>query len=370
MDGAPATTTEDAVPSHDWRRAPDYRPRFPRGERLGIAILGCGEIAQKAHLPAYRDHDLDVVGVWSRTAATTETVPERFPFVRRVYATGQELLSDPDVQIVDIATRPEQRLEWLAAAVSAGKHVLAQKPLTTDLASLAPVLDEADRRGVRVAVNQNGRWAPAWRLATLLVNDGAVGDVVGVTHLHDKPLPPIAGTAFDEMGHMLITDYLMHWIDITRCWLAGKQVGTVQARDHRTPGQPGAAKNPWAATMQIQCRDGAEALVRVVGDVRTGRPACPFWIHGTEGTIRGSILGGSDFVELERDGTPIRYPLDGEWFVDGFAGAMGELMCAIAEDREPYHSAAHNVPSLRLMLAARDSAERDGAVVPAGQIEL
>lgn len=352
------------------RRGPDYRPRFPAGEPLGIGILGCGEIAQKAHLPAYDSYGLDVVGVWSRTAATTATVPQRFSCVRRVFATAEELLADPAVQIVDIATRPEQRLEWLAAAVCAGKHVLAQKPLATDLASLAPVLEEADRRGVRVAVNQNGRWAPAWRLATLLVDDGAVGDVVGVTQLHDKPLPPIAGTQFDEMAHMLIADYLMHWIDITRCWLAGKQVETVQARDHRTPGQPGAAKNPWAATVQIHCTDGADALVRVVGDVRTRSPSCPFWIHGTEGTIRGSILSGSDFVELERDGTPIRYALDGEWFVDGFAGAMGELMCAIVEGEEPYHSAAHNLPSLRLMLAARDSAEQHGAVVPTGRLQL
>jgi len=358
------------VPSLDWQLVPDYRPRFPRGDRLGIGILGCGEIAQKAHLVAYDNYDLDVVGVWSRTAATTATVPQRFPCARRVFGTAEELLHDPEVQIVDIATRPEQRLEWLAAAVSAGKHVLAQKPLATDLSSLAPVLEEADQRGVRVAVNQNGRWAPAWRLATLLVDAGAVGDVVGVTQLHDKPLPPIAGTRFDEMAHMIITDYLMHWIDITRCWLAGKQVETVQARDRRTPGQPGAAQNPWSATVQIHCCDGAGAMVRVVGDVRTRSPACPFWIHGTEGTIRGSVLGGSDFVELERDGTHIRYALDGEWFVDGFAGAMGELMCAIAEGREPFHSAAHNVPSLRLMLAARDSAERDGAAVSMDRLQL
>jgi len=352
------------VGARGWQRAPAYRPVFPSRERLGIGILGCGQVAQQAHLPAYRDHGLDVVGVWSRSPATTATVRERFPFVGRVFASAEELLADPEVQVVDIATRPEQRLEWIAAAVLAGKHVLAQKPLTTDLAALAPVLAEADRRGVRVAVNQNGRWAPAWRVATLLVEDGAVGELVGVTHLHDKPLPPIAGTRFDDMPHMLVTDYLMHWIDISRCWLAGKRVQSVQARDHRTPGQHATAINPWAATVQVHCHDGADALLRVVGDVRASRPGCPFWVHGTEGTIRGSVLAGSDFVELDRDGASTRYALVGEWFVDGFAGAMGELMCAVVEGREPSHSAAHNVASLRLMLAARDSAEQDGTVVP------
>jgi hypothetical protein len=56
-------------------------------------------------------------------------------------------------------------------------------------------------------------------------------------------------------------------------------------------------------------------------------------------------------------------PLQGQWFVDGFAGTMGELMCAIAEDREPENSAAHASTSVRIMLAARDSAQAGGAPV-------
>ncbi len=349
---------------------PDYRPRFPAAARLGIGILGCGRIAQTAHLPAYAAHGLDVVGVWSRTAATTARVREEFPFVRRVFDTPEALLADPEVRVVDVATRPEQRLEWVAAAVRAGKHVLAQKPLTTDLDAVPALLAEADRRGVRVAVNQNGRWAPPWRLATLLVERGAVGDVVGVTHLHDKPLPPLAGTHFDDDAHMLLTDYLLHWVDITRCWLTGKRVMTVQAEDHRTPGQPATAKNPWSASISLRCHDGAMALLRVVGDVVASRPSCPFWVHGTRGTLRGTVLAGQDTLELDRDGSTMAYPLHGRWFTDGFAGAMGELLSAVVEDREPYHSARHNLPSLRLMLAARDSADRGGTILSVDPLPL
>ncbi|MFJ6279130.1 Gfo/Idh/MocA family protein [Arthrobacter subterraneus] len=334
---------------------PDYRPQIPEGTRPAIGILGCGGIAQTAHLPAYEQYGLPVAGVWSRSTTTTAGIRERFPSVGRIYASPEELLEDPAVGIVDLATPAEDRLRWLTAAVRAGKHVLAQKPLTTDLDGLAPILAEADERGVRIAVNQNGRWAPPWRLATLLVEDGAIGDVVGVTHLHDKPLPPIAGTHFDDLEHMLISDYLMHWIDITRCWLGGKRAGSVQAVDSRVPGQPDSAKNPWSASIQFSCTDGAHALLRVVGDVRTRKPSCPFWIHGTEGTIRGSVLGGSDRLELERDDVVTQYSLNGQWFVDGFAGAVGELMNAVAEDRQPYNSAAHNVASLELMIAARKS---------------
>lgn len=342
---------------------PDPAPSFPADRRaLGIGILGAGKIAQSAHLPAYQQHGLRVAGVWSRHAETTATVPDRFPFVGKVYDSAEELLEDPDVDVVDLAMGPEDRDVWLRRAIRAGKHVLAQKPLSFDPDALRPVLDEADAAGVLVAVNQNARWAPPWRVATLLLEQGAIGDVVGVTHLHDKPLPPLVGTPFDEIPHMLISDYLVHWIDITRCWLEGTTVLSVRAADHRTPGQPGQALNPWSATLQVDTVQGAGALLRIVGNVQTTTPGCPFWIHGTQGTIRGSLLG-RDFLELDAGGEVSRFPLLGAWFVDGFAGTMGELMCAIDEGRQPSNSARHNLATLRLVLAARESAENHGKAV-------
>ena len=82
-------------------------------------------------------------------------------------------------------------------------------------------------------------------------------------------------------------------------------------------------------------------------------------MHGTRGTIRGSLLG-RDFLELDAGGTTRTFPLTGAWFVDGFAGAMGELMSAVVEHRQPYHSARHRLGTLRLVLAARASAQADG----------
>jgi predicted dehydrogenase len=110
----------------------------------------------------------------------------------------------------------------------------------------------------------------------------------------------------------------------------------------------------------LSCDTGATAVVRVVGDVRRARPSCPFWVHGTEGSLRGSVLTGSDRLGLDREGQLEELPLVGQWFVDGFAGTMGELLCAIAEDREPEHSAAHAAGSARLVLAAASSADRGG----------
>jgi predicted dehydrogenase len=209
-----------------------------------------------------------------------------------------------------------------------------------------------------------------WRLATLLVRQGAIGEVVGVTHLHDKPLPPLVGTPFDEVPHMLLADYLVHWIDITRCWLEGARVVSVTAQDSRVPGQPVHARNPWHADIQMGTSTGASASMRIVGDARTRSGGCPFWIHGTAGTIRGSILLGSDVLELDRGDTRTRFALEGEWFTDGFAGAMGELLSAVAERREPENSAEHVLATVQIGIAAVASAEAGGAPVRPDDLEL
>ena len=56
----------------------DYRPRLPADYRPGIGIIGCGGIVKSAHLKAYSQHDLNVVGVYDKFPAATEGVQEQF----------------------------------------------------------------------------------------------------------------------------------------------------------------------------------------------------------------------------------------------------------------------------------------------------
>ena len=337
----------------------DYRPSFPPGYRPGIGIVGCGQIVKNAHLPAYAQYGCNVVGVFDVSPAATRDVEQR------VFATLDELLAEPAVEIVDIATHPNVRVDLIRRAIAAGKHVLAQKPLAPDLASARALVGEAERSGVKLAVNQNGRWAPPWRIATLLIEQGAIGEAYAVTHLLDRDFAFVHQFPhFDEIEHLVVYDHCVHWIDISRCWLDGRTPESVRALEFRSPGQPAGTKQPWGAWIDVHYADGASALIRSVGGSRTASPGCRFWVHGTEGTIRGSILLGSDFVECEREGEEVeRFELEGAWYVDGFAGALGELVTAIAEAREPYNSGRHNLLSLELTLAACRSAEQRGAPV-------
>lgn len=268
----------------------EYGPSFPEGYRPGIGIVGCGEIVKTAHLPGYARYGQRVVGVYDIRREATEGVRERFG-VETVFDELDELLSHPEIEIVDVATHPDVRPALVRQALAAGKHVLAQKPLAPDLQTARELVEEAERLGLMLAVNQNGRWAPAWRAATLLIEQGAIGDVVAVTHLYHHNYGFTLGTVFDEIEHLVLYDYSVHWFDITRCWLDGKTARSVRALEYRTPNQPAESRAPWGAWATIDYEDGSSALIRGVGCAETTRPRKLHWIHGSEGTIRGSVLG-------------------------------------------------------------------------------
>jgi hypothetical protein len=88
-------------------------------------------------------------------------------------------------------------------------------------------------------------------------------------------------------------------------------------------------------------------------------------ICGSAGTLRsfGPSLS-EQTVELHTAAGRMVPRLEGTWFTSGFQGAMGELLCAIEENREPANSARDNLGSLALCFAAQAAADRGVAVAP------
>ena len=136
------------------------------------------------------------------------------------------------------------------------EHVLAQKPFAPDLQTARELVAEGERLGLEIAVNQNGRWAPAWRAASLLIERGAIGDVVAVTHLYHHNYDFTVGTVFDEIDHLVLYDYSVHWFDISRCWPRGRPRRRC-GRAYRTPNQPPESRAPWGAWAAVEYEDGS-----------------------------------------------------------------------------------------------------------------
>ena len=171
----------------------------------------------------------------------------------------------------------------------------------------------------------------------------------------------VKGTEFDKVRHLILYDYAIHWFDIVACFMGRREAKQVYATVARSPAQE--AQPPLLAQVMIEYEGGQASLV-FDGDTRFGKQDRTF-IAGTGGTI---LSVGPDSrhqkVTLHTAAGQVAPDLEGCWFPDGFHGAMGELLRAIEDDREPTNGARGNLRSLELCFAAVASAETRQPVVP------
>lgn len=337
-----------------------YRPRDPKTYRPHIGLIGCGGIT-KHHLHEYRKAGYTVSAmcdvVFSRARAHQK---EFFPqaTVCRDY---HQILEHEDIGVVDVATHPAERVAIIEDALKAGKHVLSQKPFVLDLNVGRRLVDLADQCDRRLAVNQNGRWAPHFSYMREAVSAGLIGQVSAVHMNVQWDHTWVKGTPFEKVRHLILYDFAIHWFDMLACFMGPKKPLRVYASTARTVTQP---IEPALLAQVLVEYENAQATLVFDADTRYGQQDSTRVI-GSGGTLSSF---GPDLkkqsVTLTTAAGVARPRLVGTWFEDGFHGTMGELLCAIEEDREPTNSARNNLMSLELCFAAVASAERHRPVVP------
>jgi predicted dehydrogenase len=337
-----------------------YLPPRPRAYRPKIGVIGCGGISEY-HLRAYRAMGLEVVAMCDRDVTRAEKRRAEFFPQAMVTSDYAAVLRRGDIEVVDLALHPGERVAAIEAALEAGKHVLSQKPFVLDLDVGERLCALAERKGLKLAVNQNGRWAPhlAWLAAA--VQGGCVGEVMSVDVTLQWDHTWTAETAFEQVHHLVLFDFGIHWFDLTARLLRGRQARRVWASVERAVGQK--MRPPMLAHVAIDY-EGAQVRLNFNGHVVPGQEDRTV-VCGTRGTLRshGPSLSEQTVTLHTAEGraTPV---LEGTWFTSGFQGAMGELLCAIEEGREPVNGARENLGSLALCFAALASADRGVPVVP------
>lgn len=360
------STIAETIPAPEFA----YQPPSPKKTAPRIGLIGCGGITEH-HLKAYREAGWEVAAFFDRNPEAAEARRKEFYPDARICSSADELLNVPGIGVVDIATHPKVRAELIEQAIAAGKHILSQKPFATDLETAERLVKLARDAGVKIAVNQNGRWAPYFSYIREAVKSGLIGDVGSVHMVLNWDHTWTAGTPFEDIHHLTLYDFGIHWIDAARTLIgagpAGGSIGddesisqsSVTATLARFPDQP--IKPPLLASACVTFPHGMATLA-FNGCSRFGaRETCT--IAGTMGTIHavGEICGISS-VEIHTAAGVARKDLDGSWFPDGFRGCMGELLCAIEDGREPENSAADHLASLALVLGAMRSADTGSPV--------
>jgi len=337
-----------------------YLPQNPKSYHPNIGLIGCGGIAQ-SHLAAYKKAGYRVVALCDINQTQAESRRKEFYPKADIYTDYRAVLERRDIEVVDIATHPAVREAIIRDAIHAGKHILSQKPFVLDLTTGRKLVAAADKAGVRLAVNQNGRWAPHFSYLRQAVAQGIAGDVLGVHFTLHWNHGWIAGTAFDSIKHVLLYDFAIHWFDILNCFMGGRPAKRVFATLAKASSQK--AKPPLLGQVLIDY-EGAQASMSFDACADFGSLDQTI-ITGTKATLisQGPNLNQQK-VTLQTSAGIASPRLRGAWFPEGFQGTMAELLCAVEEDREPANSARSNLDSLALCFAAVASAENCRPVVP------
>jgi len=199
---------------------------------LRAAVVGTGFIGP-VHVEALQRIGVEVVGLCSSHPDRAQAKARRLG-VLKVYSTYEELLADPLVEVVHIATPNALHYPQARAALLAGKHVVCEKPLAMNTCESAELVELAERSGLVHAVCYNIRFYPMIQQARALIRNGALGDLrlIHGSYLQDwllletdwnwRLIPELAGQT------RAVGDIGSHWIDLM-VFLSGRRVERVFA---------------------------------------------------------------------------------------------------------------------------------------------
>jgi predicted dehydrogenase len=143
--------------------------------RVGWGLVGCGDIARKRVAPALRDLDnCELVAVSRADAARAESFASEFG-AKRWHADWHELLRDPEVEAVYVATPVHLHAEQAVAAAETGRHVLCEKPMALSVAECERMNAAAEANGVRLGVAYYRRFYPAVERLREILESGEIG---------------------------------------------------------------------------------------------------------------------------------------------------------------------------------------------------
>ncbi|HET9966544.1 MAG TPA: Gfo/Idh/MocA family oxidoreductase, partial [Rubrobacter sp.] len=295
--------------------------------------------------------------------ATVDPDPEARRYVETTpgYGVLEEALASVDCDAVLVASPPGTHYVVAKAALEAGKHVLCEKPLATNLQDAFDLVETADRAERVLMVSQNYRYNAPFRAVQRLLMEDELGELasIEISCRRDTRMLFAPDDFRYSMRHPYVLDMSIHHFDLIRA-ATGRDVSSVYAHSWRVPDSPFVHHPAVAAILDL------EAGVPVIyqGDWATHEPETSWngeWeIVGEAGRI---LWSGSEEdrgigeVVLERWGKEPRLIEQRDLeFVE--RGATLQALRAALEDGEPPETvAADNVKSLAAMLGCVSSIE-------------
>src|SRR5437899_8170145 len=267
--------------------------------KLGVGIIGVSPTrgwAATAHIPALRAlPNYDIRALSAQSAESARAAGEVFG-VGRVFSDHEQLVGQPDIDVVAVTVKAPHHRELVSAALAAGKAVYCEWPLGRDLDDARAMAALAAEQGVRTVVGLQARQAPAIGFVQQLLNEGYVGEVlsttmVGLSVAGDVVGRPNAYMLDEANGANVLTIAFGHSVDLLNHVL-GELADLSAVTDLRRPlitieetGERIVKTAPDQVAVIGTLTSGATASVHIREAVAGGTGF--LWeINGTDGTLR------------------------------------------------------------------------------------
>ncbi len=147
---------------------------------LHWGFIGCGEVTEKKSGPAFSEIEgSEVVAVMSRQELKARSYAERH-HVPRWYTSAQELIDDPEVNAIYIATPPSSHATYAIMAMKAGKPVYVEKPLAASYEDCARINRISEETGVPCFVAYYRRYLPYFQKVKDIIDQQVIGKTINV----------------------------------------------------------------------------------------------------------------------------------------------------------------------------------------------
>ena len=146
-------------------------------KQITWGIIGCGDVTEVKSGPAFNKvKNSSLIAVMRRNADKARDYAERH-HVPKWYSDAEQLINDPDINAVYIATPPSSHEAYTLAALKAGKFVYVEKPMTTTVASAKNMLQAAKDFNGKLSVAHYRRQQPFFKKIKELIDDKMMGDI-------------------------------------------------------------------------------------------------------------------------------------------------------------------------------------------------
>lgn len=196
-----------------------------------IAIIGCGRIAQNAHLPALTQmEDVRIKYACDILPEKAQAAKEKYPAIEQAITDYKVALADPEVEAVFVLTPNYAHYTIAMDALKAGKHVMCEKPITVSYALSAEMAEEAKKQGKLLNIGVCNRYHRSVELIEEMNRKGELGNIYHVycSFRACRSIPGLGGdfTNKKQSGGGVLIDWGIHFLDLVLYILGGAHLKT------------------------------------------------------------------------------------------------------------------------------------------------